>query len=91
MWNADEGCGCLFQWVHSNERQVMLKDLDFDASGLYSCEVSTETPIFTKPSDDQELIIMREYLLANYPDTNFDNKQLSLSLCNDPTTASYLA
>lgn len=48
------------QWNSSNEKQVMLKELDFDASGLYSCEVSTDTPIYTKPSDDLELTVMRK-------------------------------
>ncbi|KAK9503211.1 hypothetical protein O3M35_011829 [Rhynocoris fuscipes] len=40
----------------------MLKELDFDASGMYSCEVSTDTPIYTKPSDDQELTVMQGQL-----------------------------
>ncbi|BES93765.1 Hypothetical protein NTJ_06574 [Nesidiocoris tenuis] len=50
------------QWNSSNEKQVMLKELDFDASGLYSCEVSTDTPIYTKPSDDLELTVMQGQL-----------------------------
>ncbi|XP_024084367.1 uncharacterized protein LOC106669510 [Cimex lectularius] len=49
-------------WGNSNENQVMLKELDFEASGLYSCEVSTETPIYTKPSDDQEMTVMQGQL-----------------------------
>ncbi|XP_066908184.1 uncharacterized protein [Halyomorpha halys] len=54
--------GAVLDWKHSNERQLMLKDLDFDASGQYSCEVSTDTPIFTKPSNDEELIVMQHQL-----------------------------
>ncbi|KAF6205202.1 hypothetical protein GE061_019369 [Apolygus lucorum] len=50
------------EWNSSNEKQVMLKELDFDASGLYSCEVSTETPIYTKPSDDLEMTVMQAQL-----------------------------
>lgn len=38
----------------------MLRDLDFEASGQYACEVSTETPIYTKPSEDLELTVMRK-------------------------------
>ncbi|XP_055847405.1 uncharacterized protein LOC129913047 isoform X1 [Episyrphus balteatus] len=40
---------------NSNETQVTLKKLDFDASGHYYCEVSTDTPIFTKASSDELL------------------------------------
>ncbi|KAJ9585443.1 hypothetical protein L9F63_002751, partial [Diploptera punctata] len=37
----------------------MLRNLEFQASGFYSCEVSTETPIYTKPSNDQELTVVQ--------------------------------
>ena len=45
----------------SNEKQIVLRNMDFEASGIYSCEVSTQTPIYTKPSNDHELLVIREY------------------------------
>jgi len=44
--------------------QVMLRNLQFEASGYYSCEVSTETPIYTKASNDVQLSVIREYKSA---------------------------
>lgn len=41
------------QWENSNETQVTLKDVQFDLSGQFYCEVSTDTPIFTKASADE--------------------------------------
>jgi len=41
------------QWDNSNEQQVTLKDVQFDLSGQFYCEVSTDTPIFTKASADE--------------------------------------
>jgi hypothetical protein len=54
----------LFQWTHTNERQVMLRNLHFEASGTYFCEVSTETPIYTKPSNDELLTVFRKYNMS---------------------------
>ncbi|PNF27933.1 hypothetical protein B7P43_G17779 [Cryptotermes secundus] len=31
--------------------------MDFDASGFYSCEVSTQTPIYTKPHPSSEIAV----------------------------------
>ncbi|XP_021915190.1 uncharacterized protein LOC110827656 isoform X2 [Zootermopsis nevadensis] len=42
----------------SNERQILLKNMQFESSGSYSCEVSTQTPIYTKPSNDHELLVI---------------------------------
>jgi hypothetical protein len=53
-------CVTLLQWNESNERQILLRNMDFDASGFYSCEVSTQTPIYTKPSNDHELTVIRK-------------------------------
>jgi hypothetical protein len=41
--------------------QVMLRNLQFEASAYYSCEVSTETPIYTKASNDEELTVIRKF------------------------------
>lgn len=47
-----------FQWKNSNEEQVHLDKLDFDAAGKYYCEVSTDTPIFTKESNVEQVHII---------------------------------
>ncbi|XP_037943243.1 uncharacterized protein LOC119676088 [Teleopsis dalmanni] len=44
-------------WENSNETQVTLKNVDFDLSGQFYCEVSTDTPIFTKASGDELLSV----------------------------------
>ena len=46
------------QWNESSERQIMLRNMDFEASGIYSCEVSTQTPIYAKPSNYHELTVI---------------------------------
>ena len=51
----------VLQWNESNEEQILLRNMDFDASGLYCCEVSTQTPIYTKLSNDHELTVIRKY------------------------------
>ncbi|KAF4517119.1 hypothetical protein B566_EDAN008877 [Ephemera danica] len=50
--------GADLDWTHTNDRQVMLRNLRFNASGSYSCEVSTDTPIYTKPSNDEPLTVI---------------------------------
>lgn len=54
--------GAQLDWAHSNSKQLMLRKLDFEASGVYSCEVTTDTPIYTKPSEDQELTVIQTQL-----------------------------
>jgi hypothetical protein len=48
------------QWNESNERQILLRNMDFEASSTYCCEVSTQTPIYTKLSDYHELTVIRK-------------------------------
>jgi len=48
------------QWNESSERQILLRNMDFEASGIYGCEVSTQTPIYTKLSNDHELTVIRK-------------------------------
>ena len=48
------------QWNESSERQILLRNMDFDASGIYCCEVSTQTPIYTKLSNEHELTVIRK-------------------------------
>ncbi|CAD6994902.1 unnamed protein product, partial [Ceratitis capitata] len=44
-------------WENSNETQVTLKNVDFDLSGQFFCEVSTDSPIYTEPSQDELLSV----------------------------------
>ncbi|CAH0388735.1 unnamed protein product [Bemisia tabaci] len=46
--------------AENDERHVTLKNVNFSASGLYSCAVSLESPIFTKASNEAELTVMRK-------------------------------
>ena len=48
------------QLDESNERQILLRNMNFEASGVYCCEVSTQTPIYTKLSNDHELMVIRK-------------------------------
>lgn len=49
------------QWKNSNEEQLQLKNIDFDAAGPYHCEVSTDTPIFTKESNVEQVHVISEF------------------------------
>lgn len=40
---------------------MTLKDLDFDATGSYYCEVSIDNPIFTKASSEVHLHVIGEW------------------------------
>nr|XP_023021843.1 uncharacterized protein LOC111510185 [Leptinotarsa decemlineata] len=44
--------------THSNEKQIQLSELDFSASGSYSCVVSMDTPIYMKDSDSKDLTVI---------------------------------
>lgn len=50
------------QWTESDEKRVSLKNLQFEASGVYICEVTTDNPIYTKPSEEEYLVVMRKYI-----------------------------
>ncbi|EDW58650.2 uncharacterized protein beat-VII isoform X1 [Drosophila virilis] len=58
--------GAEIDWENSNETQVTLKNVQFDLSGQFYCEVSTDTPIFTKASADE---LMSVFLPQTGPPT----------------------
>ncbi|CRK92440.1 CLUMA_CG006007, isoform A [Clunio marinus] len=58
--------GAEIDFQKSNQNEVTLKNLDFDASGLYYCEVSLESPIFTKASNEEQVHVI---LPQNAPPT----------------------
>ncbi|XP_063227105.1 uncharacterized protein LOC134533511 [Bacillus rossius redtenbacheri] len=51
--------GAQLDMAASNKRFIILKNMSFDATGVYSCEVSTAAPIYTKPSSDEELTVIQ--------------------------------
>lgn len=63
-WLANELIGLFasFQIALATENSIILQNLDFAASGSYSCEVSLDTPIYTKASTEKQLTVFREYL-----------------------------
>ncbi|CAO1390958.1 unnamed protein product, partial [Diamesa tonsa] len=50
--------GAEIDFVNSNQDEVTLKNLDFDAAGLYYCEVSLDAPIFTKASNEEQIHVI---------------------------------
>uniref|UniRef100_A0A182W5X2 Ig-like domain-containing protein n=1 Tax=Anopheles minimus TaxID=112268 RepID=A0A182W5X2_9DIPT len=50
--------GAEIDWKKVTPSTLTLKNVDYDASGSYYCEVSTDTPIFTKASNDEMLHVM---------------------------------
>lgn len=43
----------------SDEKQLMLRNLQFEASGPFYCEVSTQAPIFTRSSDVTDITVIQ--------------------------------
>lgn len=54
------------QFQKSNQNEVTLKINDFDASGMYCCEVSLESPIFTKASNEEQVHVFRKLILGHF-------------------------
>ncbi|XP_038122612.1 uncharacterized protein LOC6041687 [Culex quinquefasciatus] len=50
--------GAEIDWKKVTPSRLMLKNVDYEASGSYYCEVSTDTPIFTKASNDEPMHVM---------------------------------
>nr|XP_040222830.1 uncharacterized protein LOC120949533 [Anopheles coluzzii]XP_040222839.1 uncharacterized protein LOC120949533 [Anopheles coluzzii]XP_040222847.1 uncharacterized protein LOC120949533 [Anopheles coluzzii] len=66
--------GAEIDWKKVTPSTLTLKNLDYDASGSYYCEVSTDTPIFTKASNDEVLHVMLPQ--KGPPTIEFAKKQL---------------
>ncbi|EEB18968.1 beat protein, putative [Pediculus humanus corporis] len=47
-------------WDDSDERQLKINNLDFSASGYYSCSASMEQPIYTKFSEKVKLTVFEK-------------------------------
>ncbi|XP_055381170.1 probable cyclin-dependent serine/threonine-protein kinase DDB_G0292550 isoform X2 [Condylostylus longicornis] len=50
--------GAEIDWSKTDETKLSLNKLEFEASGHYYCEVSTDTPIFTKASQEEPLHVI---------------------------------
>ncbi|XP_058836192.1 uncharacterized protein LOC131692868 [Topomyia yanbarensis] len=66
--------GAEIDWKKVTPSTLTLKNVDYDASGSYYCEVSTDTPIFTKASNDEPLHVMLPQ--KGPPTIEFAKKQL---------------
>ncbi|KAK9739878.1 Immunoglobulin V-set domain [Popillia japonica] len=55
--------GAVLNRANSSEKQLQLSNLDFSASGSYSCVVSMETPIFSKDSESHVLTVIGNGML----------------------------
>ncbi|XP_063705124.1 uncharacterized protein LOC134834407 [Culicoides brevitarsis] len=45
-------------WSQSNDKHLTLRNLHFEAAGTYYCEVTTDTPIFSKESADAPMHVI---------------------------------
>ncbi|KAG4077816.1 hypothetical protein HA402_013750 [Bradysia odoriphaga] len=61
---------------NSDESQATLKNVDFEAAGLYTCEVSTDTPIFTKESNEEQLHVILQQI--GPPKISFSKRQFAM-------------
>ncbi|XP_063822925.1 uncharacterized protein LOC135072817, partial [Ostrinia nubilalis] len=59
----------------ATENSIILQNLDFAASGSYSCEVSLNTPIYTKASSGKQLTVFHPQ--KHHPRIDFPTRYLS--------------
>lgn len=46
---------------NSDQDQVTIKNVDFEAAGLYYCEVKLSSPIYVKESNEEPLHVICKY------------------------------
>ncbi|VVD00345.1 unnamed protein product [Leptidea sinapis] len=51
--------GAVLNIALATENSIILQNLEFAASGGYSCEVSLDTPIYTKASTEKQLTVFQ--------------------------------
>ncbi|XP_037298220.1 uncharacterized protein LOC115453733 isoform X2 [Manduca sexta] len=51
--------GAVLNIALATENSIILQSLDFEATGSYSCEVSLDTPIYTKASSGKQLTVFQ--------------------------------
>ncbi|XP_049868170.1 uncharacterized protein LOC126368307 [Pectinophora gossypiella] len=67
--------GAVLNVALATENSIILQNLDFAASGSYSCEVSLDTPIFTKASSEKQLTVFHPQ--KHHPRIDFPTRFLS--------------
>ncbi|PZC78109.1 hypothetical protein B5X24_HaOG202560 [Helicoverpa armigera] len=67
--------GAVLNIALATENSIILQNLDFAASGSYSCEVSLDTPIFTKASTEKQLTVFHPQ--KHHPRIDFPTRYLS--------------
>ncbi|XP_031624821.1 uncharacterized protein LOC116341720 [Contarinia nasturtii] len=79
--------GAEIDWKNSNEEKVHLEKIDFDAAGRYYCEVSTETPIYTKESNIEQVHVIVQQ--TGPPKITFSQRQFTIgeNLVSNCTTS----
>ncbi|CAH3866015.1 unnamed protein product [Pieris brassicae] len=59
--------GAVLNIALATENSIILQNLELEASGRYSCEVSLETPIYTKASAEKQLTVFLFGVTGQYP------------------------
>ncbi|CAG4986652.1 unnamed protein product [Parnassius apollo] len=67
--------GAVLNVALATENSIILQNLDFAASGSYSCEVSLDTPIYTKESSAKQLTVFHPQ--KHHPRIDFPTRYLS--------------
>ncbi|XP_026501480.1 uncharacterized protein LOC113404717 [Vanessa tameamea] len=67
--------GAVLNIALATENSIILQNLDFAASGSYSCEVSLDTPIYTKASTEKQLTVFHPQ--KHHPRIDFPTRYLS--------------
>ncbi|OWR52709.1 hypothetical protein KGM_205790 [Danaus plexippus plexippus] len=67
--------GAVLNIALATENSITLQNLDFAASGSYSCEVSLDTPIYTKASSEKQLTVFHPQ--KHHPRIDFPTRYLS--------------
>ncbi|XP_038214723.1 uncharacterized protein LOC119834436 [Zerene cesonia] len=67
--------GAVLNIALATENSIILQNLDFAASGSYSCEVSLDTPIYTKASPEKQLTVFHPQ--KHHPRIDFPSRYLS--------------
>ncbi|XP_065218047.1 uncharacterized protein LOC135843923 [Planococcus citri] len=68
--------GGKINWFQTNASQLTLENIDFKASGVYSCIVTTETPIYTKQSEEKHLMVVQ--LQTQNPKITFNRRKYAI-------------
>ncbi|XP_013179449.1 PREDICTED: uncharacterized protein LOC106126368 [Papilio xuthus] len=67
--------GAVLNIALATDNSIILQNLDFAASGSYSCEVSMDTPIYTKESTAKQLTVFHPQ--KHHPRIDFPTRYIS--------------